>query len=330
MRWPSCVGSRSTRSGSGPPWRISVSGRVRPAGRSAWQRARRGRPAGPARPARPDRVHRTRRGGERGHGHRHRSVTACTSTAHRSTPSRAGRWATRGPSPPTPERRPVIDTDLRPAGPAPSRASRSSTGHRRWAGGHRGDRHRAPRGRSAGTTPRRTSCTGPCARSLGDHVRQQGSLVAPDRLRFDFAHFAPVTRDEIRAIEDLANAEILDQRTGAPLRDDHGRGREARGDRVLRRQVRRRRARARGRRAQHRAVRRHPRAGTGRHRADEGRLRGIDRVEHPPDRGGDGNGPIERLATRGGPAGVPRPTGSGFPPTNCSKASTSASPRSGA
>ncbi|MFI5043533.1 MAG: alanine--tRNA ligase [Acidimicrobiales bacterium] len=50
---------------------------------------------------------------------------------------------------------------------------------------------------------------------LGDHVRQQGSLVAPDRLRFDFAHFAPVTRDEIRAIEDLANDEIL---SNAPVR----------------------------------------------------------------------------------------------------------------
>jgi alanyl-tRNA synthetase len=45
---------------------------------------------------------------------------------------------------------------------------------------------------------------------LGHHVRQQGSLVAPDRLRFDFSHFEAVTPEQIRAIEDLANREILD------------------------------------------------------------------------------------------------------------------------
>ena len=44
---------------------------------------------------------------------------------------------------------------------------------------------------------------------LGDHVKQQGSLVAPDRLRFDFSHFEPVSADQIAAIEDLANREIL-------------------------------------------------------------------------------------------------------------------------
>ena len=43
---------------------------------------------------------------------------------------------------------------------------------------------------------------------LGDHVKQAGSLVRPDRLRFDFTHFSPVTDDEIRAIEQLVNDEI--------------------------------------------------------------------------------------------------------------------------
>jgi len=43
---------------------------------------------------------------------------------------------------------------------------------------------------------------------LGSHVAQKGSLVSPDRLRFDFAHFAPMTEDEKRKVEDLVNAEI--------------------------------------------------------------------------------------------------------------------------
>ncbi len=44
---------------------------------------------------------------------------------------------------------------------------------------------------------------------LGTHVKQQGSLVAPDRLRFDFSHYSGLSDDEIGAIEDLANSEIL-------------------------------------------------------------------------------------------------------------------------
>ena len=44
---------------------------------------------------------------------------------------------------------------------------------------------------------------------LGDHVKQQGSLVAPDRLRFDFTHYSPMTEDQIAAVEDLVNARVL-------------------------------------------------------------------------------------------------------------------------
>jgi alanyl-tRNA synthetase len=40
-------------------------------------------------------------------------------------------------------------------------------------------------------------------------VRQAGSLVAPDRLRFDFSHFEPLTNEELKAVERLVNREIL-------------------------------------------------------------------------------------------------------------------------
>ena len=50
---------------------------------------------------------------------------------------------------------------------------------------------------------------------LGPHVKQAGSLVAPDRLRFDFSHFQAVMPDELDRVEALANREII---TDAPVR----------------------------------------------------------------------------------------------------------------
>jgi alanyl-tRNA synthetase len=44
---------------------------------------------------------------------------------------------------------------------------------------------------------------------LGPHVAQKGSLVAPDRLRFDFSHTKPMTPEEIAAVESRANAIVL-------------------------------------------------------------------------------------------------------------------------
>jgi alanyl-tRNA synthetase len=49
-------------------------------------------------------------------------------------------------------------------------------------------------------------------RVLGTHVKQAGSLVAPDRLRFDFVHFAPATPQQLEEIERLVNTNILANR----------------------------------------------------------------------------------------------------------------------
>jgi len=48
---------------------------------------------------------------------------------------------------------------------------------------------------------------------LGSHVRQHGSLVTPDRLRFDFTHVSPLTEDELRDVQRLTNEKIRDNIT---------------------------------------------------------------------------------------------------------------------
>src|SRR5690606_27518484 len=76
---------------------------------------------------------------------------------------------------------------------------------------------------------------------LGPNASQRGSLVAPDRLRFDFSHDAPVTREQLDAIEDLVNEWIAENEPAVveemPYRDAIGAGAiamfgEKYGDRV--------------------------------------------------------------------------------------------------
>ena len=45
---------------------------------------------------------------------------------------------------------------------------------------------------------------------VGDHVHQSGSLVAPDRLRFDFSHYEPLTPEQIREVEKMVNEKIVE------------------------------------------------------------------------------------------------------------------------
>ena len=53
---------------------------------------------------------------------------------------------------------------------------------------------------------------------LGGHVRQAGSYVGPDKLRFDFSHGQAMSAEELRDVEDQINAWILENH---PVRADH-------------------------------------------------------------------------------------------------------------
>jgi alanyl-tRNA synthetase len=92
---------------------------------------------------------------------------------------------------------------------------------RRWPRGRGEDRRvedwgrrgGAGRSRARARTVRNHSATHLMHKALrdvlGPHVQQKGSLVDPDKTRFDFAHNAPLTDDEIRRVEQIVNREIL-------------------------------------------------------------------------------------------------------------------------
>ena len=68
---------------------------------------------------------------------------------------------------------------------------------------------RSDAARSRGATPRPTSCTRRLRAAVGPHARQAGSLVDAGRLRFDFPHMEPVSRDLLAEIEDTVNRRLL-------------------------------------------------------------------------------------------------------------------------
>ena len=121
---------------------------------------------------------------------------------------------------------------------------------------------------------------------LGTHVKQSGSLVAPDHLRFDFTHFAAVDPSELADIEQQVNEEIRRDL----FRRQVSRGERPRGDPS--------RCHFAARLLQQGALRRDPRPTHRRDRRVQNHGRAVHRSRHPPNRSYFGRPRPRRLSTR--------------------------------
>ena len=122
---------------------------------------------------------------------------------------------------------------------------------------------------------------------LGKHVKQAGSLVAPNHLRFDFSHFTGVEDEELQDIEDIINKEVLRNERVEIIENVPIRRRRQRVSRhgPVRREVRRQSPRDQDRRFLHRTLRRHPHACDRRDRPDQDSERRQRVVGRAADRG---------------------------------------------
>ena len=124
-------------------------------------------------------------------------------------------------------------------------------------------------------------------RVLGDHVKQAGSYVGPDRLRFDFTHFEACTPEQLAEVEREANEHIMSATPTTIYETSLEEARAAGVTGLVRREVRRGRARGGGGRPLPRAVRRLP---CGQHRRDrlfEDHERVVGGRQRAPHRGRD-------------------------------------------